>query len=59
MLFIREQNTDEFGNTMGHVFLGDANYIRHSGAKPMSIEWELNEPIPEYLMKESKKLGVG
>jgi superfamily II DNA or RNA helicase len=59
LLFIREQNQDEFGNTMGYVFLGDANYMRHSGAKPMSIEWALAVPIPEYLMKESKKLGLG
>lgn len=59
LLFVREQNIDEFKNTMTYVFLGDANYVKYSGANPMNIEWRLNEPIPGYLLKESRKLGVG
>lgn len=58
LLFVREQNLDEFKNTMTYVFLGDAKYVKYSGASPMNIEWKLTEPIPEYLMKESRKLGV-
>lgn len=59
LLFIREKNSDEFGNTMGYVFLGISNYKEHYGEKPMSISWELNEPIPPYLWKNSAKMAVG
>ena len=57
LLFIREQNKDENGLTMGFVFVGDANLIEHSGARPMNIKWELREPIPPYLHDASVKLG--
>ncbi len=59
LLFIREKNNDEFGNTMGYVFLGIVNYKEHYGSKPMSINWELNEPIPAYIWKDSVKMAVG
>lgn len=59
LLFIRERNDDEYGNTMGFVFLGKGNLINYSGAKPMNITWELNEPMPPYLWKDSAKLAVG
>ncbi|WP_207421809.1 DEAD/DEAH box helicase [Desertivirga brevis] len=59
LLFVREQNDDEYGNTMSYVFLGDANFMKSSGSKPMNIEWKLNEPMPAYLWKESGKLAVG
>ena len=59
LLFIREKNNDEFGNTMGYVFLGIVNYKEHYGSKPMSINWELNEPIPAYIWKDSAKMAVG
>jgi hypothetical protein len=58
MLFVREKNEDEFGNTMGYVFVGDANLKEHYGAKPMNIKWELNEPLPHYLWKDAAKLRV-
>lgn len=59
LLFVREQNKDEFGNTLPFVFLGEANFVKHSGARPMNIEWKLEEPIPTFLLKESRKLAVG
>ena len=59
LLFIREKNNDVFGNTMGYVFLGLVKYIEHYGTKPMSINWELKEPIPAYIWKDSAKLAVG
>ena len=59
LLFIREKNSDEFGNTMGYVFLGISTYKEHYGEKPMSISWELNEAIPPYLWKNSAKMAVG
>jgi superfamily II DNA or RNA helicase len=59
LLFVREQNDDEFGNTMAYVFLGDASFISHEGAKPMSIKWELSEPMPPYFWKDSAKMAMG
>ena len=59
LLFVREQNDDEYGNTMSYVFLGDASFMKSSGSKPMNIEWKLKEPMPAYLWKESGKLAVG
>ena len=44
---------------LSYVFLGDANFMQSSGSKPMNIEWRLNEPMPAYLWKESRKLAVG
>ncbi|WP_290469123.1 DEAD/DEAH box helicase [Lacinutrix sp. MedPE-SW] len=59
LLFIREKAKDEFGNTKGYVFIGEGNIKDHYGSKPMSINWELNEPLPNYLWKEAAKLSVG
>lgn len=59
LLFIREKNKDEYGNTMGYVFIGEGHLNEHYGAKPMNIKWELNEPLPHYLWKDAAKLRVG
>ena len=59
LLFVRESNRDAAGFTQGYVFIGPATYVEHEGAKPMSVKWELQEPIPHYLWKESAKLRVG
>lgn len=59
LLFVRERNEDEYGNTMASVFLGEAKLIEHYGTKPMSIKWELKEPMPPYLWKDSAKMAIG
>ncbi|MDP3946857.1 MAG: DUF3427 domain-containing protein [Lutibacter sp.] len=59
LLFVREKNADQFGNTMGYVFLGRVDYLEHYGSKPMSINWELKEPLPPYLWKSTVKMSVG
>lgn len=59
LLFVREQAKDEYGFTMGYVFLGEAIFQKHSGEKPMNIEWRLEEAMPPYILKESQKLAVG
>jgi superfamily II DNA or RNA helicase len=59
LLFIKEKSKDEFGNTMGYVFVGQGNFKDYYGSKPMSIKWELNEPMPHYLWKDAAKLRVG
>jgi len=59
LLFVREKSEDEYGNTMASVFLGEGKLIEYNGSKPMSIKWELNEPMPPFLWKYSAKMAVG
>jgi hypothetical protein len=59
LLFVREKANDEFGNTMGYVFVGVGSINNYYGSNPMSIEWELNEPMPHYLWQYAAKLRVG
>ncbi|HEY6143637.1 MAG TPA: DUF3427 domain-containing protein [Flavobacterium sp.] len=59
LLFVREKGKDENGNTMGYVFIGEGIFKETEGSKPMSIKWELNEPMPNYLWKESAKMSIG
>jgi len=59
LLFIREKSNDEYGNTMGYVFIGEGKLTEHYGSKPMHIKWELSEPMPHYLWKDAAKLRVG
>lgn len=59
LLFVREKAYDEFGNTMGYVFIGEGSINNYRGSKPMNIEWELHEPIPHYLWKDAVKMRVG
>lgn len=59
LLFVREKSKNEFKNTNGYVFIGEGNFQEYEGSKPMSIKWELNEPMPNYLWKESAKMAVG
>lgn len=59
LLFIRESNKDAYGFTQGYVFVGPAHFVDYKGAKPMSITWQLEEPIPEYIWTASAKMAVG
>lgn len=59
LLFIREKGKDENGNTLGYVFIGEGIFKETEGSKPMNIKWELNEPMPNYLWKESAKMSIG
>lgn len=59
LLFVREKVKDEHGNTMGYVFVGEGSLKDYYGSKPMSVKWELSEPLPHYLWKDAAKLRVG
>jgi superfamily II DNA or RNA helicase/HKD family nuclease len=45
LLFVRQQKTDEFG-TSPYLFLGSANYVQHTGDRPIAITWRLSHPVP-------------
>jgi len=59
LLFVRENrvNTNKF--TEPYHFLGAADYVSHSGSRPISFTWRLNSPMPAYLMRETSRLVVG
>uniref|UniRef100_UPI0025C3B89A DUF3427 domain-containing protein n=1 Tax=Lacinutrix sp. TaxID=1937692 RepID=UPI0025C3B89A len=59
LLFVREKPVNEFGNRNGYVFIGEGEINDHYGSKPMSINWELKEPMPHYLWKDAAKLSIG
>jgi superfamily II DNA or RNA helicase len=59
LLFVREKNQDEHGNTMGYIFVGEGKLQEYYGTKPMNIIWELNAPLPHYLWNAAAKLRVG
>jgi len=58
-LFVREQTKDEYGRTMGFVNYGEVEYVSHSGSQPMSINWRLRTPIPDFMWQQAAKLAVG
>ena len=59
LLFVREGKKDSEGNTEGFVFIGPAHFESYYGSKPMSITWNLENPIPEYLWAASAKMRTG
>lgn len=54
-LFVREYKKEKGSIPSPFVFLGTANYIKHSGNKPMSFVWELEVEMPSYLVPRANK----
>jgi hypothetical protein len=46
LLFVRERNEDEYGLTMGYIYVGPVRFLSYTGSQPMSITWELTNPLP-------------
>ncbi|GAB3025710.1 DEAD/DEAH box helicase [Spirosoma pulveris] len=59
LLFVREANENQYGANFGYVFLGKVNYLSHEGARPMNINWGLEEALPAYLWHDTVKMAVG
>lgn len=55
LLFVREYRSEN-SITSPFYFLGKANYVSHKGSKPISITWELEKPMPTFLLKKSNKV---
>ncbi|WP_349409356.1 DEAD/DEAH box helicase [Pseudalkalibacillus sp. SCS-8] len=53
-LFIREYKKEN-GYTSPFTFLGTADYVQHSGSKPMSITWRLRREMPPMLVPKANK----
>ncbi|MBP9989568.1 MAG: DUF3427 domain-containing protein, partial [Ruminococcus sp.] len=60
LLFVREFKTDRIsGGAESYTYLGTANYVKHTGEKPMNITWKLDNSIPAKYLKKTNKLVVG
>lgn len=60
LLFVREFKTDRLSNgAAAYTYLGTANYVKHTGSRPMNITWRLDHPIPAKYLKKTNKLVVG
>ncbi len=53
-LFIREYKKEN-GYTSPFIFLGTADYVQHSGSKPISITWRLRREMPPMLVPKANK----
>jgi superfamily II DNA or RNA helicase len=56
-LFVREYK-EENNYTSPFVFLGEAEYVKHEGNKPMSFVWRLKEEMPPSLVPAANKVIV-
>ena len=57
LLFVREYKMIN-NVTQPYVFLGKANYVSHSGSRPLSIVWRLEEPMPATLVGKAVQAGI-
>lgn len=53
-LFVREYKK-EYGYTSPFVYLGTAEYVKHTGSKPVSFVWKLKTEMPPYLVPRANK----
>ena len=60
LLFVREFKAGRVtGGAEAYTYLGTANYVKHTGSRPMNITWQLDRPIPAKFLKKTNKLVVG
>ena len=57
LLFVRAAKKDARGQTTPYTFLGDCDYVRHVGERPMAIVWKLHRPMPGIAFAEAKAVG--
>ncbi len=54
LLFVRHHKLEAGRRTAPYHFLGPAEYVRHKGEKPMSIEWRMVHVIPHAFYRETR-----
>lgn len=54
VLFVREYKTEHHA-TSPYIFLGEAEYVRHEGEKPISFVWRLKQEMPSALVPVANK----
>ncbi len=53
LLFMRDTKTNQYGFTNPYYCLGFIDFIDSTGECPMSINWQLQEPIPAMLLSKA------
>lgn len=56
LLFVRERNS-ESGRTMPYLCLGAADYVQHTGDRPIAITYKLRRSMPADLFLEAKAVA--
>lgn len=51
LLFVRETKSLPSGLSAPYHFLGPCQYVSHNGSKPISIVWQLEQPVPTRLSR--------
>ncbi|MEU2354590.1 DUF3427 domain-containing protein [Streptomyces misionensis] len=46
LLFMRRYKTSDIGSSQPWTLLGPAEYVEHTGSKPMAIRWRLRHELP-------------
>jgi hypothetical protein len=54
VLFVREDNDDERGESNPFMCLGFAKHVSHKSDRPMEIVWELERPMPADIYGRAK-----
>ncbi len=49
LLFVRLKKNDKLVK-YNYFYIGSVTLIAHSGEKPISVQWRLDQPLPEYLL---------
>ncbi len=57
LLFIRDRNKTPNKLTAPYFFAGPLKYKKHAGSKPMSIVWELENPLPAKVLQWARRVG--
>jgi hypothetical protein len=57
LLFVREYKKIN-GLACPYSFLGSVDYVEHSGSRPMSIIWKLQNPMPAHLLRQTARLAT-
>ena len=55
LLFVRETKSDVCG-AAPYTFLGSADYVSHTGSRPMSVVWKLRSEIPAKFLKKTQQV---
>ncbi len=55
LLFVREDKSKD-NISCPYSFLGDLEYVSHSGSSPMSVVWRLKNPIPARILSFAKRM---
>lgn len=56
ILFVRDSQKDEYGNTNSYYCLGFMDYHESSGERPINVIWNMNDPIPGFILESAKAI---